>query len=114
MQKLITISMAIFLMVISLSVQAAEITVCIVDKNIKNNQTYFHAPNTSTKLRCEIDQRNLRPTLRELYRSGWQIIEIIEMGKGTDAPSPIIYLERSGTPVVRKSAPQKSSKNTKK
>lgn len=77
---------------------SGEITVCVIDASIKDNQHYYTLPNTKTRLLCEIAQTNLRPTLGELYRNGFRIVQIEQVPARfiTDKaqPSPLIYLEK--------------------
>lgn len=95
---------ALALLAASTTAFAGEITVCVIDASIKDNQHYYTLPNTKTRLLCEIAQTNLRPTLGDLYRNGFRIVQIEQVPAKfiTDKsqPSPLIYLEKLETQKV--------------
>ena len=78
---------------------AKDVTVCINDPNINNNPTYYYLPNTTTRLLCELGNTNVRPTLRDMYRSGWELVTIQQIDpavvKNGKMPSPLMYFERA-------------------
>ena len=89
------------------SVEAAEITVCVTDKKRQNNQTYFQLPNTKTVLLCEIKDKLYPVTLRDLYRAGWRLIQVVDVRpvkvkEKVVNPSPLIYLEKETEPTDEK------------
>ena len=97
------------------TVQAAEITVCVTDKKRQNNQTYFELPNTKTVLLCEIKDKLYRVTLKDLYRAGWRMIQVVDVDpvRVKDkkvTPSPMIYLENTTTPAKTKAKKKESDK----
>jgi hypothetical protein len=80
---------------------AAEMTVCVADAGIKNNVLYLGVmATTQTRLICEIDKPNYRPTLRDLYQEGWRLVQVVgadwALAQGQNARSPLYYLERTG------------------
>ncbi|KAB2308313.1 hypothetical protein F8A87_11360 [Betaproteobacteria bacterium SCN2] len=103
-RKQLTPLLALALLAPSTAALGAEITVCVVDASIKDNQHYYTLPNTKTRLLCEISQMNLRPTLGDLYRNGFRIIQIEQVPArfqtGNAQPSPLIYLEKLGAPAA--------------
>ncbi len=95
--------------------QAAEITVCIADATIKNNPLYLGAmATTQTRLICEIDKPNYRPTLRDLYQDGWRLISMAGGERalaqaGESVRSPIYYLARDASTGATSEAPRPAS-----
>jgi hypothetical protein len=76
---------------------AKQIMICVVDANLQNNPLYFKLPNTATRLRCEFSANNKRPNLRELYREGWELIDVVPVdprASNQKPVSPVLYLER--------------------
>ncbi len=94
--------LALGLLAASATTFAAEITVCVIDASIKDNQHYYTLPNTKTRLLCEIAQTKLRPTLGDMYRSGFRIVQIEQVPARfvteKSQPSPIIYMEKLDGP----------------
>jgi hypothetical protein len=87
----------------SLSAGAAEVTVCVIDSAIQNNVNYAGLATTKTRMLCELDKPNYRPTLPELYADGWRLIQVIGGENavarlGQNVKFPLYYLERSSTP----------------
>jgi len=84
------------------SVQANEVTACIVDMDLPNNPVYYYLPTVASKLKCEIDRADYHPTLQELYQDGWRIAAVIDPkvknrpGSPTERPSAVFYMERGG------------------
>jgi len=75
----------------------SQIIVCIIAPQIKNNPIYFNMPNTTTHLLCELGSTNQRPTLKDLYRAGFKLIDIVNIdpkSANNTSVSPILYLER--------------------
>ena len=76
---------------------ANQVMACVIDGSLQNNPRYHHMPNTATRLRCEFGG-NQRPNLRELYNSGWRLLDIEPVDKPATRNqkfvSPILYLER--------------------
>ena len=80
-------------------VQAAQLTVCVPAKDVKNSPTYYGIASTRTRLKCEVKPASLRPTLGQLYKDGWRLIQVVggdnslaRGGKGVAAP--LYYLEK--------------------
>ncbi len=92
---------------------APQLTVCIVAGDIKKNPKYYSLPTTKTRLKCEVGNAQYRPTLRDLYRNGWRLIDMQQVdpreAKNKKFPSPLLYLERdlSKEPVRNKPQPKK-------
>lgn len=83
------------------AVGGAEMTVCVVDGAIQNNINYAGLATTKTKMLCEFDKPNYRPTLPELYADGWRLIEVVGGENavarlGQNVKFPLYYLEREG------------------
>ena len=99
-------------------VSAAEVTVCVIDGKIKNNPHYFSLPNTKTRLVCEIAQKNIRPTLGDLYRSGFRLIQVVPVptrySSAKNQPSPLLYFEKTEPAAAAAPAPKAPAKTTKK
>ncbi|WP_295882584.1 hypothetical protein [uncultured Thiohalocapsa sp.] len=78
--------------------QNHQILACVVAQ-MEGNPTYFGTATTATRLRCEIDNASLRPTLPELYAEGWRLIEVVggnhAIAMGNRGPSPLYLLERA-------------------
>jgi len=85
------------------SAQAAEMTVCIADARIPNNPRYLnYLATTQTRLICEINRDNYRPTLPDLYSEGWRLMQVVGGEQtppqpGQTARSPLYYLEREAS-----------------
>jgi hypothetical protein len=96
----------------------AEVTVCVIDGKIKNNPHYFSLPNTKTRLACEIAQKNIRPTLGDMYRSGFRLIQVVPVparySSAKNQPSPLLYFEKTGPAAAAAPAPKAPAKTTKK
>lgn len=92
------------------AVQAAQVTVCTPANDIKSNPTYYGLVSTRTKLKCEVKPANLRPTLPQLYQSGWRLIQVVGGDNslargGKKVVPPLYYLEKvdnAGTKVEKK------------
>ncbi len=111
------ISLAALLIGAATQVSAAEVTVCVIDGKIKNNPHYFSLPNTKTRLACEIAQKNIRPTLGDMYRSGFRLIQVVPVparySSAKNQPSPLLYFEKTG-PAAAAPAPGAPAKTTQK
>ena len=112
------IAIASLLLATSAQLSAAEVTVCVIDAKIKNNPHYYSLPNTKTRLMCEITQKNIRPTLGDLYRSGFRLIQVVPVparyASAKNQPSPLLYFEKTGPTTARAPAPKAPAKTTKK
>ncbi len=112
------ISLAALLIGAATQVSAAEVTVCVIDGKIKNNPHYFSLPNTKTRLACEIAQKNIRPTLGDMYRSGFRLIQVVPVparySSAKNQPSPLLYFEKTGPAAAAAPAPKTPAKTTKK
>jgi len=82
-------------------VLGAEIVACIV-ADTPNNSSYYGMATTVTRLRCEFTNKDYFPTLPELYRQGWRLIQVLggdqALSQGTLGPSPLYLLEREAVP----------------
>jgi hypothetical protein len=80
-----------------------QILACVVAQ-LEGNPAYFGAATGATKLRCEIDNPNIYPTLAELYAEGWRLIEVLgddhAIAMGNRGPSPLYLLERAAPDAV--------------
>ena len=76
---------------------ATDIVACIV-ASLPNNRTYFGTATTATKLKCEFTNENYFPTLPELYRQGWRVIQVLgaeqAISSAGQGASPLYLLER--------------------
>jgi hypothetical protein len=92
---------------------AAEMTVCVVDGAIQNNINYAGLATTKTRMLCEFDKPNYRPTLPDLYAEGWRLIQVVGgenavARQGQNVKFPLYYLEREAgaEPRSRPEAPR--------
>lgn len=80
-----------------LAAPAADLVACVVAA-LPNNPTYHGTATTITKLKCEFTRQDYYPTLGELYRQGWRLIEVmggeLALLAGDKAASPLYFLER--------------------
>lgn len=83
-----------------------EVLACVVAP-LEKNPTYFGTATTVTKLKCEITNEDVYPTLPDLYRQGWRLIQVLgaeqaiaSQGKGT---SPLYLLEHESTAAAAES-----------
>jgi hypothetical protein len=78
-------------------VLGADIVACIV-ADLESNSSYYGMATTVTRLRCEFANKDYYPTLPELYRQGWRLIQVLggdqALSQGTRGPSPLYLLER--------------------
>lgn len=83
------------------SVGHAEITVCVI-ASLQNNPAYYSNATTATRLQCELSAKDYYPTLVDLDKDGWRLIQVVgadhAMSLGTGGPSPLYFLERHGSP----------------
>jgi hypothetical protein len=90
-----------FLALASSRVQGADIVACIV-ADTQNNSSYYGMATTVTRLKCEFTDKDYYPTLPELYRQGWRLIQVLggdhALSQGTRGPSPLYLLEREAAP----------------
>jgi hypothetical protein len=79
---------------------ATDLVACMVAP-LPNNPAYYGMATTITKLKCEFTREDFYPTLGELYRQGWRLIEVvgaeIPPSQGSRAVSPLYFLEREGS-----------------
>lgn len=76
---------------------AVDITACVVDPASKYR--YYHLPNTSSKLICELGKNNSLQTMTSMYAGGWSLIQVVKLDsryatKDKLPPSPILYFEK--------------------
>lgn len=81
------------------AVNATEITVCVVDTNLKDNPVYQGKATSRTKLNCEKYKKNQRPTLDQLYADGWELIQVVagdtkRTKDGGLVSFPVYYMQR--------------------
>ena len=101
-----TIVMALLVIMAAASVQAADVTFCVAESGNKNT-TYFNLATVKTRLICDFYGPNVRPTLPQLYKDGWHLIQVMD---GTMIRSdgknqyraPIYYLDREKAPKRKK------------
>lgn len=79
----------------------ADIVACVV-AGLPNNANYFGNATINTKLKCEFTGNDY-PTLLDLYRRGWRLIQVIGgdlalANRGNGGISPLYLLEREATP----------------
>lgn len=91
-----------------------EIVACVVAP-LENNPNYFGAATTATRLKCEFTNQDIYPTLLDLYRQGWSLIQVIKidqsLGKNNQVISPLYLLEhRSDTLPKGAAKPDASAK----
>ena len=76
---------------------ATDLVACVVAP-LPNNPTYYGTATTLTQLKCEFTRQDYYPTLGELYKLGWRLIEVVggesAFGKGAQSASPLYFLER--------------------
>lgn len=74
-----------------------QVTACIV-ADTKGNPSYFGTATTKTQLKCELGSNAGTPTLIDLYKQGWRLIDIVggnhAISLGNRGPSPLYLLER--------------------
>lgn len=96
------------------SIQAAEITTCIIDTSIKTNQVFYYFPLSKTLLRCDHLGAKNPKSLKELYADNWRLVHmqspiLVDQGKENAAYTPpVLYLERASTPPSRDTGANKS------
>lgn len=85
----------------------ADIVACIV-AGVPNNPNYLGTATTVTKLKCEFTNANYYPTLPDLYRQGWRVIEVLgaeqTISRGGQGVSPLYLLEREAVPAAAPAA----------
>ncbi len=57
-------------------VVGTDIVACIV-ADTQNNSSYYGMATTVTRLKCEFTNKDYYPTLPELYRQGWRLIQVL-------------------------------------
>jgi len=91
------------LMLVSSQVLATDIVACVV-ADTQNNPSYYGMATTVTRLKCEFANKDYFPTLPDLYRQGWRLIQVLggdhALSQGTRAPSPLYLLERDTVPAT--------------
>lgn len=80
----------------------AEVNVCKPEVG-NNNRTYFGLATTNTRMICEASQPGFRPTLIQLYRNNWRLVEVVDgrnikSGDKVVYRPPVFYLEREKPP----------------
>jgi len=79
----------------------ADLVACIVAP-IPNNPSYHGMATTVTRLKCEFTREDFYPTLGELYKLGWRLIEVVggelALSPNNQVASPLYFLEREGDP----------------
>jgi hypothetical protein len=84
----------------ALPASGTDIVACVVAA-LPNNPVYNGAATTVTKLQCEFTNKDIYPTLPELYAQGWRLIQILggdqALAKAGQGPSPLYLLERQAT-----------------
>jgi len=92
-----------FVVLASSRALGADIVACIV-ADTANNSSYYGMATTVTRLKCEFTDKDYYPTLPELYRQGWRLIQILggdhALSQGTRGPSPLYLLEREAQPAA--------------
>lgn len=82
---------------------AADLVACVVAP-IPNNPNYHGTASTITRLKCEFTRKDYYPTLGELYKLGWRLIEVVggelALNRGSQVDSPLYFLERETNPTV--------------
>jgi hypothetical protein len=90
-----------FVVLASSRALGADIVACIV-ADTANNSSYYGMATTVTRLKCEFTDKDYYPTLPELYRQGWRLIQVLggdhALSQGTRGPSPLYLLEREAPP----------------
>jgi hypothetical protein len=101
---------------IALPAAGADFVACIV-ASLPNNANYYGNATTTTKLKCEFTNKDYYPTLPELYRQGWRLLEVIGgdlalANRGSSGISPLYLLEREmeTTPPSDKADAKKKSR----
>lgn len=81
----------------ALPASGTDIVVCVVAA-LPNNPVYNGVATTVTKLHCEFTEKDIYPTLPELYAKGWRLIEVLggdqALAKAGQGVSPLYMLER--------------------
>ena len=81
--------------------KSADLVACIVAP-IPNNPTYNGMATTITKLKCEFTRNDFYPSLGELYKQGWRLIEVVggelALAPGNQVASPLYFLELESAP----------------
>jgi len=108
-QRLFLALTLLFTVAVSEAMPTFRITACVV-ANLQGNPSYFGAATTMTRLKCELPDSGVNPTLAELYQQGWRVIEVLggnhTISLGNNGPSPLYLLEQAILPSV----PSKRSK----
>ncbi len=99
-----------FLLLTPPTAKAAELLACVV-AGIPDNPTYNGMATTLTKLKCELPKADYYPTLPELYRQGWRLLQAVRaeltLCQAAQVPSPLYYLEREAAAAPTPIAPKK-------
>jgi hypothetical protein len=81
----------------------AEVVACVV-ADTPENPAYYGMATTVTQLKCEFTNKDYLPTLGQLYKQGWRLIEVVggdhALSMGNRGPSPLYFLEREVVPVA--------------
>lgn len=89
-------------------VLGTDIVACIV-ADTESNSSYYGMATTVTRLKCEFASKDYYPTLPELYRQGWRLIQVLggdhALSQGTRGPSPLYLLEREALPAPSAASP---------
>ena len=89
-------------------VLGTDIVACIV-ADTQDNSSYYGMATTVTRLKCEFTNKDYYPTLPELYRQGWRLVQVLggdqALSQGTRGPSPLYLLEREVSPVPPAASP---------
>jgi hypothetical protein len=105
---------AVLLCAVHTAVPAAQILACVV-ADVEGNTSYFGTATTATKLKCELANPDVMPTLAELYAAGWRLIDVLggdhAIAMGNRGPSPLYLLERAGAAGAADSAPLKKQRD---
>ncbi len=94
----------------------AEITICIIDLNAKDNNHYYYLPTPGSLLKCEgFEEIEKATTMQSLYADGWRLIQILPVDFKIDRPpSAAIYFEKIIDPKSKKGKKKRKKKTVNK
>ena len=100
MFRALLLSLSLTLAMLPAAADAAQILACIV-ADVEGNTSYYGTATTATKLKCELPNPDYLPTLADLYRQGWRLIQVLggnhAIAMGNRGPSPLYLLERDAS-----------------
>jgi hypothetical protein len=98
MQK---IRVLLLCLIISPLVHSAEMVICVVNREVENNPTYYGLAITKSEMLCETtDGKKLKASLGRLHQQGWEISQVIGEGwlgykTDKDYRSPVYYMKKN-------------------